>query len=61
MANKPNLNIGGFVDAGPATGKPSSEKKNEVLGNDRYDRAEVPGTTNATSPGTVPAGPGYKG
>lgn len=60
MANKPSKSEVGHVPYGPATGVPTPERKNEVLGEDRYDRAEVPGTTNATSPGTVPAGPGYK-
>lgn len=47
------------VKYGPATGIPTPEPKNEVLGDSRYTRAVKPGTSSAVSPGHVEGGPGH--
>lgn len=50
---------GSTVNYGPATGVPTPESRNEVLGDERYTGAIKPGTTNAVSPGHVEGGPGH--
>lgn len=47
------------INYGPATGIPTPEPKNEVLGDSRYTGAVKPGTSKAVSPGHVGGGPGH--
>lgn len=47
------------INHGPATGIPTPEPKNEVLGDKRYTGAIKPGTSSAVSPGHVESGPGH--
>ena len=64
MASKPNKAEVGYVAYGPATGIPTPDPKNEVLGDSRYTGAFKPGTSKAVSLGHVEGGPGnavYKG
>ena len=59
MASKPNKAEVGHVAHGPATGIPTPEPKNEVLGDSRYTGTVKPGTSKEVSPGHVEGGPGH--
>ena len=59
MKKRRNESVTPYIPYGPATGVPTLEPKNEVLGSDRYDGDSTPGTADHAKPGHVPGGPGH--
>ena len=59
MSKRKNVNVTPTINYGPATGIPTPEPKNEVLGDSRYTGTVKPGTSKEVSPGHVEGGPGH--
>lgn len=59
MSKRKHVSETPTIKYGPATGIPTPEPKNEVLGEGRYTGAVKPGSNSPVSPGHAEGGPGH--